>query len=107
MSETRVISKDILFVGLTRVPTVLGVPYAVFVIEVMFLSLLNIGSGNPLLLLLGVPIHGIFYLVSAHDPGIFEEFFAWSKTIGRCRNRKFWGGASFSPLDVHKWNRPK
>lgn len=106
MTEPRALYKDVLFVGLTRVPTVLGVPYAAFVFEVMVLALLNVGSGNPLLLLSGIPLHGLLYLVSAHDPGIFAEVYVWTKTIGRCRNKKFWGGSSFSPLETRKWQRP-
>lgn len=42
-----VVHKDLLFVALTRIPTVLGVPYMAFVIEVMFGSLVIIVVGNP------------------------------------------------------------
>ncbi|MDD2833378.1 MAG: type IV secretion system protein VirB3 [Methylotenera sp.] len=95
--------KDILFVAMTRVPTILGVPYVAFVLELMFASVVNIVSGNPLYALFVIPVHLIFYMIAAHDPGIFSEIEVWSKTIGRCLNRRFWGAASFSPLVTRKW----
>jgi type IV secretion system protein VirB3 len=98
------IQKDLLFVALTRVPTILGVPYIAFVIELMAASIINVVSHNPLYALIVVPIHGIFYAISAHDPGVFAEIEVWTRTIGRCLNRGFWGAASFSPLPTKKWS---
>lgn len=97
--------KDILFVAMTRVPTILGVPYVAFVLELMFASVVNIASGNPLYALLVIPVHLIFYMIAAHDPGIFSEIEVWTRTIGRCLNRSFWGSASFSPLTTNKWKK--
>lgn len=105
MSESQALRLDILFVGLTRVPMILGVPYAAFVLEFMVATIANIVTGNPLYMLVLVPIHAVFYLVSLHDPGIFSEMLAWMKTIGRCLNGRFWQAASFSPLRVRKWQR--
>ena len=98
-----VVRKDLLFVALTRIPTVFGIPYMAFVIEVMFGSLTIIMAGKPQYLLLVIPVHGILYLISAKDPGIFAEIEVWMKTIGRCLNKGFWGAASFSPLVTRKW----
>ena len=100
-----VVHKDLLFVALTRIPTVFGIPYMAFVIEVMFGSLTIIMAGKPQYLLLVIPVHGILYLISAKDPGIFAEIEVWMKTIGRCLNKGFWGAASFSPLVTSKWKQ--
>jgi type IV secretion system protein VirB3 len=100
-----VVHKDLLFVALTRIPTVFGIPYMAFVIEVMFGSLTIIMAGKPQYLLLVIPVHGILYLISAKDPGIFAEIEVWMKTIGRCLNKGFWGAASFSPLVTRKWKQ--
>ncbi len=81
---------DPLFVGLTRPATMWGVPYMAFVIEFMATTLIFLAAGNPLYLLLVVPIHAIFM---------------WIKTLGRCRNTRFWGAASFSPLATTKWTK--
>lgn len=105
MNKSQAKHRDLLFVGLTRVPTILGIPYAAFVAEVMVMALVNITLGNPLYLLLVLPIHGILYLISAHDPGVFAEITAWTKTIGRCRNTQFWDATSFSPIATRKWEQ--
>jgi type IV secretion system protein VirB3 len=94
---------DELFVGLTRPTTMWGIPYTAFVIEFMAATLVFLAIGNPLYLLLAAPIHGVLYAISASDPGAFDALFMWLKTIGRSRNSRFWGGASFSPLTYKKW----
>lgn len=99
------LQKDVLFVGLTRTPMIMGVPYAAFVAEIMFMAIEHVMVGNPLYLFGIVPIHAIFYMIGAHDPGIFMEIAAWSKTTSRCRNKRFWEMPSFSPLAFKKWQR--
>ncbi|MEY3201089.1 MAG: hypothetical protein RIR70_639 [Pseudomonadota bacterium] len=97
------ICTDPLFVGLTRPATIAGIPYAAFVVEIMITTLVFLAVGNPLYLLIAAPIHAILYLVSAHDPGVFHSLLVWTRTSGRCRNTRFWGAASFSPLPTRKW----
>jgi len=94
---------DPLFVGLTRPATMWGIPYNAFVIEFIGTTLIFLAIGNPLYLALAIPIHGLLYLASASDPGVFSSMFMWIKTNGRCRNSRFWGAASFSPLPTKKW----
>jgi type IV secretion system protein VirB3 len=96
---------DPLFVGLTRPATMWGIPYIAFVIEFMSTTLIFLAVGNPVYLLLAVPTHAILYLISANDPGVFHSIFMWMKTLGRCRNTRFWGAASFSPLPTKKWTK--
>jgi type IV secretion system protein VirB3 len=89
---------DILFVGLTRSSTIMGVPYMAFVIEFMTTAVIFLGTGNLIYLAVGIPIHGIMYLISCKDPGVFHSIYIWMQTIGRCTNKATWGMASFSPL---------
>jgi type IV secretion system protein VirB3 len=96
---------DPLFVGMTRPATKWGVPYAAFVIEFMVTTIIFLAVGNPLYLAIVVPVHSILYLISAHDPNIFNAMWLWLKTYGRSRNTNFWGSASFSPLPVKKWSK--
>ena len=103
MSGEQDVYTDPLFVGLTRPATMWGIPYLAFVAEFMATTLIFLAVGNPLYLLLAVPIHGVMYLVSANDPGVFNSIFLWMKTFGRCRNTRFWNAASFSPLPTKKW----
>jgi type IV secretion system protein VirB3 len=94
---------DPLFVGLTRPATMLGIPYTAFVFEFIGTTLVFLAIGNPIYLALAFPIHGVLYLISASDPAVFNAIFVWMKTIGRCRNSRFWGAASFAPLSAKKW----
>lgn len=97
---------DPLFVGLTRPATVWGVPYTGVVIEALIVSIVFLAVGNPLYLLLAVPIHGILYAIGSHDPGIFDSIGMSAKTIWRCRNARFWNGAaSFAPGAIKKWTK--
>ena len=96
--EEQDLDGDLLFVGLTRPATILGVPYIAFVAEFMATVLIFLAAGNPLYLLLVVPVHAIVYVVSASDPAIFGSIAIWALTTARCRNRAFWSAASFAPL---------
>ena len=71
---------DPLFVGLTRPATMWGIPYTAFVIEFMATTLIFLAIGNPIYLVLAVPIHGVLYLISANDPAVFNSIFMWMKT---------------------------
>lgn len=47
MNEISVkIHQDLLFVALTRVPTIMGIPYAAFVMELMAASMMNVMMGS-------------------------------------------------------------
>lgn len=96
---------DTLFVGLTRPATIWGIPYTAAIIEIMVTALIFLAVGNPIYIALIVPLHATLYLISATDPGAFESIYMWLKTIGRCRNTRFWGAASFSPLSTKKWTK--
>jgi len=96
---------DELFVGLTRPTTIWGIPYTAFVVEFMATTLVFLAVGNPLYLLLAVPIHGVLYAISASNPKAFDALYMWFKTIGRCRNTHFWGAASFAPVSYKKWKK--
>lgn len=104
MAEANIhLHKDTLFVGLTRPTMVLGVPYLAFVVEVMGFCILFINASSFMHLLIILPVHMVLYLIGARDPGVFDSLYIWTKTYGRCRNMRFWGAASFSPLPVRKW----
>ena len=98
------ITVDPLFVGLTRPATIIGVPYEAFVIELVVVSIIFLGVGDPFYMLLLVPLHSVLYLISSQNPNAFVAIMIWLMTKGRCKNSKFWGGAtSFSPLATKKW----
>ena len=94
---------DPLFVGLTRPATILGVPYGAVVFEFVSAAVVFLGSGNPLYLLVVVPVHLVLYLISATNPGAFAAIGLWLKTCAKCQNTLFWKAASFSPQQSKKW----
>jgi len=97
------IAVDKLFVGMTRPATVWGVPYTAVAMESMAVAIIFLAAGNPLYLLLAVPMHGILYLVGSSDPGVFDSIMVWVQTAARCMNSRFWGAASFAPGKANKW----
>jgi type IV secretion system protein VirB3 len=102
-TEARDVQTDVLFVGMTRPATKWGVPYTALVLEFMGVNIAFLAVGNPLYLLLALPVHGVMYLICAEDPGAFESVFLWLKTVGRSLNNRFWGSATFSPLTFKRW----
>ena len=106
MSDARAevdVTTDDLFVGLTRTATMWGIPYMAFVIEFMVTTLVFLAVGNPLYLLMAVPIHALLYLISASNSRVFSEMMIWMTVNSRCVNARFWGAASFSPRTTKKW----
>ena len=103
-ADQETVTVDPLFVGLTRPATIMGVPYEAFVIELVVVSIIFLGVGDPFYMLLLVPFHAVLYLVSAQNQNAFGAIMIWLMTKGRCKNSRFWGGAaSFSPLATKKW----
>ena len=98
-----IIKVDTLFVGMTRPATVWGVPYTAVAMEAMAVAIIFLAIGNPLYLLLAVPIHGVLYLVGSSDPGVFDSIMVWVQTTARCLNTRYWGASSFSPGTTKKW----
>jgi type IV secretion system protein VirB3 len=91
------IEVNILFVGLTRPTTVLGIPYIAFVVELSVSMMFFLMADNLLYLSIIFPLHAVLYAISARDAGQFDEIYKWIITSGRCLNFRYWGSVSFSP----------
>jgi len=91
------IEVNILFVGLTRPTTILGIPYIAFVIEMFASMMLFLMTNNLLYLSIIFPLHVVLYAISARDAGQFDEIYKWLITSGKCLNVRYWGSVSFSP----------
>lgn len=98
MDENEDVLTDPLFAALTRPATIGGVPFFAVCIAAIFTAVIFLAIGNPLYILLYVPIHTVLYVLSANDPGKFSALYIWVQTIGKCSNRNHWKCASFSPL---------
>ncbi len=99
--ESELIQVDSLFVGLTRPATLYGIPYFAAVIEFMTVVIVFLAVGNPLVLLIVAPVHGLLYLVSATDHNFFHSLSLWFKTHALCRHIGYWGMTSFSPIGTN------
>lgn len=90
------LKNDPLFVGATRPATLFRVSYSGVILNIMLVMsvFMNLG-GNPLLLLMAVPVHLVMVLLTLQEPRYFELLAGWLKTIALVRYRRFWKGASY------------
>ena len=96
------VNVDTLVVGLTRPSTILGVPYGAVMLNLLVsVEALSL-TENLLWLLMCLPVHGIFYLITLKDPRTFELLALWARTtLGTLiSSRWYWSAASYSPLTV-------
>jgi type IV secretion system protein VirB3 len=100
--EKELLEVDPLFVGLTRPATLYGIPYFAAVIEFMAVVIFFLAVGNPLVLLVALPIHAILYVVSATNSNFFHGISLWFKTHALCRHRSHWKMTSFSPVSTKR-----
>lgn len=96
------IERDLLYVGLTRPPMLLGITdvYAVFflVAEVLIFVAVGGGSGMAWAAIMAPVLYAFGYLMCLHDPRIFEIWqVRLSKFGAASRRKKYWGGISFDP----------
>jgi type IV secretion system protein VirB3 len=91
---------DPLFVGVTRPAMAWGVTYSALLANGLITIEAFLFTKNLLWLLIGIPIHGIFWLICLSEPRFFDLFSAWGRTRGRAwlANGRFWKSGSYSPL---------
>ena len=96
------LAADVLFVAATRPPTRWGVPYLALLVNMVVTMESFLLVKNPLLLLIAIPIHGIFLLLCARDARIFELAALWAQTRmpALAGNLFAWKGNTYSPLDI-------
>jgi type IV secretion system protein VirB3 len=93
---------DKVAVGLTRPSTKWGVPFPAFVLNVVVSLQALIWTSDLTWLLLCVPVHGIFWLITLNDPRAFELLLLWIQTTlaNLVRTYWFWSASTYSPLPV-------
>jgi type IV secretion system protein VirB3 len=91
---------DPLFVGATRPPMRWGVAYSALLFNLVLVMQVFLLTKNLLALLLCLPIHGVFALLCARDPRIFDLLLLWGRTglASSFANRRIWNASSYSPL---------
>lgn len=94
------VTADPVFLGVTRPPMRFGVTYMALVFNAVFTMEVFVLVKNPLVLLIGLPIHGVCMLLCARDPRYFDLLLVWAKTrlVAYFCTIRYWKGASYSPL---------
>lgn len=95
-------NRDPLFAGLTRPPTLFGIPTDAFGIMMMVQVLAFISMRNLLVLLAFPVLYGLVRTICIRDPRMFRYLLLAARTKGRGKNRGLWLGSSYSPLRFRK-----
>lgn len=95
-----------LFKGATRVPTFFGVPTMPLLAAVSAVAIIAMWVSLWCWLLL-IPLVVIMRLITRHDDRAFSIWWIWFETKARNRNKKFWGGSTYSPTDYRRRRRLK
>mgnify|MGYP003385683250 FL=1 len=74
-----------------------GVPMDAIILGGMIASIVFIATGNPLYLLIYVPIHSIMFLLCLKEPNIIRLCTLWTMTKLRSNLRHGVGAATSSP----------
>ena len=89
MTKMGEVTADLLFLGLTRTPLVLGVAYLPVLANIT-LCMLYFLATKDLRAFFAIPlIHGAFYILTKKDPLFMELFMVKLRYCNKCRNRLF------------------
>ena len=96
MSQTDPV-QDPLVLGLSRPPTIMGVPYAAALLNAVLTMTVFIAFSNLFLLLIAVPIHLILVVLSLIDVRFLDIATVVASKCPRSMNRAYWGSQSYAP----------
>ncbi len=95
-------TKDPLFLAVTRPALWAGVPIEAGALIIMAGAITLVGSGNPPYGgAAAVALYAMARLIVRHDVNAFRLIFLWGRTKAANRNRVFWGGSSYTPLPLY------
>lgn len=80
--------------GLTRMPTILGVPYPFFMLIGVVTAVVFLVSKNLLLLLVIIPLYALGRIMVMRDPAIFDIVMIRSRRTPP-RGASLWGARSY------------
>lgn len=101
MSDDEALTKNTLFLAVTRPALWAGIPIEAAVLLLISSASVLIWSNSPLYTALFVAFgYSISRLIVRHDVNAFRLLFLWGRTKLGNRNRAFWGGSSYSPLPL-------
>lgn len=97
MADRAQLTVDAVIVGLTRPPTLFGVPYQAFILFAAAVVAVFILASDLRWLLLAAPIYAGLYAVTLKDPRFVDVFLVIAARTPTTPNRSYWGANSFSP----------
>lgn len=105
MDEER-LAEDTLFVALTRPAMWLGVPLEGAMIILAVGALILLAFGDPFYgLAIGASLFLAARLIVRTDYNMFKILLVAVQTKARARNKRFWGGSSYTPLPLEGTKR--
>ncbi len=102
MKRNAGLTRDVLFVGVTRPPMRWGVTYSALLFNLVFTMEIFLVSRNLLALTIAAPIHGICALLCAREARCFDLLLLWARTRlpAALGNLRYWKASSYSPLSL-------
>lgn len=100
--DDRHLTSDLVIVGLTRPPMMMGVPLAAVFLNVLFSSIFFLATGNIFAIVIYGPLHLIAYLMTLKDDRVFHNLLLHMDINSKCPNKPFWGATSYSPLEENQ-----
>lgn len=94
--------EDTLFLACTRPAMVLGAPMEAVGINIILTAITFLAGRSLGLLFIAPALHLVFQAICKTDPNAFRVLWLWLQTRGRARNCGLWGGASATPLALHR-----
>lgn len=86
-----------LVLGLTRPRMLWGIPWGLFVAEIVLVLMIFLNTKNLAMFLLILPMHAASYVLSIKDVRLVDIIRVRLSKCAGTRNHRFWGGNSYTP----------
>lgn len=96
MEDVRV-TREVVFVALTRPQMFAGVTYNFFIINLILVAELFLLFKSVWVLAVGLLLHGFGMVACLREPRIFDLWLIRARRCPRVRNHKVWGCNSYRP----------
>lgn len=91
------LTRDVVFVALTRPQMFAGVTYNFFIINLIVVAELFLLFKSAWVLAIGLTLHGVGMVACLHEPRIFDLWITRAQRCPRVRNYGLWGCNSYRP----------
>ncbi len=85
--KTGYVTVDLLFGGLTRLPTIFGVTYTYVLVNMMVSLIYFVMRSDFKVVIISAGIHGIAYVICLKEPLLIELFINKQANFTKCKNK--------------------